>query len=111
MEQRPKGSGEQSIAGKCGKLAKLSSIERKGKIRMVKATLPEPQLEVELMASSHDSLRAFREVGGSERGDPMPQGGSNTSQPSRTATDKWWQRAKREPKRIASLSKRKRGIA
>jgi hypothetical protein len=32
---------------------------------MVKATLPEPQLEVELMASSHDSLREFREVGGS----------------------------------------------
>jgi hypothetical protein len=32
---------------------------------MVKATRPEPQLEGELMASSHDSLREFREVGGS----------------------------------------------
>src|SRR5262249_54379815 len=30
-------------------------------------TLLEPQLEVELMASSHDSLREFREVGGSNR--------------------------------------------
>lgn len=37
---------------------------------MVKATLPKPQLKVELMACSHDSLREYREVGGVDK---LPQ--------------------------------------
>jgi|RhiMetdeSRZDD1v2_1073273.scaffolds.fasta_scaffold107563_2 hypothetical protein len=53
-------------------LAKLSSIGRKGQIRMVKVTLPKPQLEVELMACSHDSLREYRGVGGAVRAPRSP---------------------------------------
>jgi hypothetical protein len=60
MEQRPKGSGEHSIAGKRGQKRNCLVYDRKGKMHMVKATLPELQLKAESCGPIHTAIYVNR---------------------------------------------------
>jgi hypothetical protein len=112
MGQRPKGSGEHSIAGKGGQKRNYLAYDRQGKMHMVKVILLKLQPKAELEGHAHLMIVhvSRRELGGEVLYPHIPHCPVNPNQHSRATVDTRRKRAKRAPKCIASPPQWKHGI-